>query len=787
MQWTNEQVQIIEHGTGHAKVMAVAGSGKSEVLAERAVRLLKGGTSAKKMLIVMFNTAAAKDFSKRLTHKLQGSRYAAPEVKTFHALSLSLCTYLAKQGYIPNWQLDSRGWVESKLAAQALSLITGRKPTNEDVEALVDFIGLVKSDIVSADDKHEDAMEITGKPIPPHYIEAYERFEELRAEQGLRFFSDLTRDAVLALMADSAMADEVSDKLDHILIDEYQDISEVQQALMTILAGTRASVMAIGDVDQCIYEWRGAKPEYLQSLFDVDFPNPVVYSLSYTFRYGHKLSLVASHVIRNNSNRDGQFCISHDTTPNTDIQALSYKLDHEHPAITAIKEWHDSGRLLSEVAILVRLYGMSAAIELGLLKNKIPYIGSEKHTVFGRKEVKMIAGYVQLAANRVNASHMTFESAVDHVAATMGYPSLGITNQQVRVVAEVIVRAGVNAPAGVSAALAGKNYPAWVEKKMQQRAKLISEASAMGPATPASAVYKHIEKQLNLKAVITKEAQSIEAAHDQIAVCEGLRDFFGSKSASEAAQELSELAGASLTSQGGIGRDAVTITSIHRAKGLEFPLVILPELREGGFPTGQSKGSQAIEAERRLFYVGVTRAKEKLILIHPEDEGLQWQSAIGAAQPEQGIKPIASRFLYEANISASSKVGAEIYGETTGKKVSVVESAVLKAYLAAVQHPDCIELVSDPIRQDRPVCGPNAPCAAKKGMRVRHEAHGKGVITQVSEVGQRTSINVLFAGKKERIIIASKDYLYEDDGLVVKSKPTALTPSGAPVSVFFRT
>ena len=117
----------------------------------------------------------------------------------------------------------------------------------------------------------------------------------------------------MAMLADDELAAWVADRVEHIIVDEYQDINEAQQQLLKILAGKRARVMVVGDVDQCIYEWRGARPEYITSRFQLDFPKPDNYQLSYTFRYGHQLSLAANHLIAGNRKRDQKLCISHET------------------------------------------------------------------------------------------------------------------------------------------------------------------------------------------------------------------------------------------------------------------------------------------------------------------------------------------------------------------------------------------------------------------------------------------------------------------------------------------
>ena len=187
------------------------------------------------------------------------------------------------------------------------------------------------------------------------------------------------------MLADSELAAWVTDRVDHIIVDEYQDINESQQQLLKILAGSRAKVMVVGDVDQCIYEWRGARPEYITTRFQLDFPNPENYQLSYTFRYGHQLSLAANHLIAGNKKRDRKLCISHETNPKTIITCLEEQ--KKHPAISVLSEWREKNRSLRDAVVLVRLFAQSVPVELALLEAGIPYRLEGNAQVFDCSEV----------------------------------------------------------------------------------------------------------------------------------------------------------------------------------------------------------------------------------------------------------------------------------------------------------------------------------------------------------------------------------------------------------------
>jgi DNA helicase-2/ATP-dependent DNA helicase PcrA len=147
-------------------------------------------------------------------------------------------------------------------------------------------------------------------------------------------------------------------------------------------------------VDQCIYEWRGARPEYITTRFQVDFPNPENYQLSYTFRYGHQLSLAANHLISGNRKRDQKLCISHQTTPKTTITCLEEQ--KKHPVVPVLSRWCEQGRSLREAVVLVRLFAQSVPVELALLEAGIPYRLEGNAQVFDCPEVLALTGYLKL-------------------------------------------------------------------------------------------------------------------------------------------------------------------------------------------------------------------------------------------------------------------------------------------------------------------------------------------------------------------------------------------------------
>lgn len=753
MPWTNEQSSIIEHETGHAKVSAVAGSGKTATLVERVARLLENGVHPFRILIVMFNASARDSFEKRLSLRLESSRVMVPEVKTFHSLGKKICGELESSGHIPPRRLETNELTETQMARQALENLGGGYTEKDEVESFMEFINLVKSDVISADDKFPEIEDIAGDTMPDYFIEAFEEFEDIREGKRVRFFSDLIRDPVLRMMEDEMLGRCMGGKYDHILVDEYQDINEVQQLMISTLAGTSASVMVVGDVDQCIYEWRGAKPDYIRTLFDADFEDATNYSLSYTFRYGHKVSLLANHLISENQGRDNKLCLSHDSTPATDIALASTEFGYD-VVIDEIKDWVAKGGCYSDVGVLVRLYGMSIPIELALLRAQIPYRLEGNYSVFFRKEARMLIGYLRLAGGVLRDKSLEGPSAHDFVTAMLTTPSLGLSDRVIDRLTALVVDAGDSAEDAIASVLRFEGEQDWKSRKLIKKGRVFDEVEKRGPTAKADDVIEFVIKELRLFDAMKRQSLRAETGQDKIAICQSLQEFVGGKTVYEAISELESLMVQESVVANDKDSNVVEITSIHKAKGLEWPLVILPGMKEGSFPSSTAIGNMPrIEAERRLCYVGMTRTMNKLLVLHPEDTDLSNFTENGMKGPRlESAPPIASRFLYESNFNFSRSLG-----ECIEKKSGATEAVDIETgneYIEALGLSIEIGKRPTPKLTGGLVCGPKTPCRAESGMRVFHQQFGEGTVQGVMPRAKTFNIDVNFDRAGKRLIVA---------------------------------
>ena len=746
MQLTREQQQIINHSGGHVRVSAVAGSGKTTTMVSRVQHLLAQGVAPEKLLILMFNRSARDSFAEKL-EKIPGSpqQKQIPEVRTFHSLGLRLIESFSRKGYLPHRTLQTEEFRMEKLAKETVRLIIDQGEGNEEwlskenIENFLTFIELVKSDTkpvgkVFSDLNIEDRFD--------YFIHGFKLFERQRKAANIRFYSDLIYEPVMAMLNNEEITKWVGDRVDHIIVDEYQDINEVQQQLLRFIAGQRGSVMVVGDVDQCIYEWRGAKPEYINSRFAHDFPKSTDYTLSYTFRYGHRLSLAANHLISNNRLRDRKMCLSFAATPDSEIRCLEE--GSHHPILPILAEWKQEGHRLTECAVLVRLYAMTVPIELVLLEQGIPYTIEGHESVFECREIMALRGFLKLCEGSLGLGDL------QTIEAMLGNPHLGVQRDKISEIARLIARAPSSSPGHITSAI-GRNTPYFLQEQLQERAEAWGEIIKLPSTRKAHEILQRIIETTDLFSFFYRISTRRATAVNRVKTCVAFLHFAKRMDMQIPAflRKVDELQEAGSTP----ATEKLLITSIHRAKGLEWPLVIVPGLEEGIFPLLEDKQSpfDNLEDERRLFYVAMTRAINRVVFTHPHDAVFSRQKEAGktvfVAQPDRDPPP-ASRFLYESNLRVSELLGEAIYAEdrTISTRLKPKNPSIANSYLKKIASPvPLFETAS-------PLAGYYSINDLGEGVMVRSPFFGNGVVTRVLD-RNAGKVRVLFDDHGEKVLV----------------------------------
>lgn len=643
---THEQQAVITHQQGHARVRAVAGSGKTTTLVERVIYLLRQGAPAKRILVVMYNRAAREDFIGKLQRRASEIRtnediqLQLPDVRTFHSLGHRLTKTFCSWGLLKPRQLQQEEWMVDRLTRQALTQLAEQQGQElqawleEDaLDAFKSFCTLVKSGLSDAKDVFE-TLDTTA--TQKHFPHAFEKLEEILTDQRLMFFDDLLWRPLKVLAKQPEFLQRLQGFLDYLIVDEYQDINEVQQAMLKALAG-EAQVMVVGDVDQCIYEWRGARPEYMLRRFQQDFKQVQDYPLTHTFRFGHSLALAANQAITHNRERPPQITLAAEKSSPTFLQqgqGSTWLLEQ-------LATWQGQNPQ-GKAAILVRSWSQSLDVQLELLKSHQPFqLARQEHFIFNRPQIRGLLAYARLALNSQVGIEINYQhpDAQQDFYQLLSFPTLYLTEQE----RQGLLQGRIQNDSALMAAI--DRLPQGKRNRVNKRLELLQRLAKHAKQLKPVGFIQLTLRETDALEKIRKTAPSKESGDEALRLIEGLRRYAEKSTTNDLGEwinelELARLEGAA-SQASSANADQLVILTVHAAKGLEWDWVGVYGLNEGDFPytSGFSRLTPAEEeAERRLFYVAITRAKHWLVL----------------ARSENSTQP--SRFLEEAALHDANKL-----------------------------------------------------------------------------------------------------------------------------------
>ncbi len=742
MSSTKQQLDVIYHRLGNALVRAVAGSGKTTTLVNHIISLIKEGMNPSRIFVIVFNDSASKDFTSKLRKK---NVLILPKVRTFHSIGKRIYDNLVVKGFLPYFELDDSEYKAERLAIQSLLNIykTIRKddyPDKDEIENFISFIDLIKADLKLPEHVFEDHK---FSPDRKYYISAYHLFERERKKLKFRTFSDLIHTPVHFFIENPDILNDFKGFIDLLLLDEVQDINEISFRLMKQIATEKTRWLLVGDEDQCIYEWRGAKPEYITHKFKEELFPLKEYKMTKTFRYGHELSLAANNLITNNVNRTNKICVS-GKEDKTQIFINQYESDIDvgYEICNIIKSNH-SGNELRDFAILIRLYSYSIPIELAMLEAEIPYFVKDRGSLFKVKEIVAFATYLELIAGTLFG--LSDELLLVKLNALVSTPFCGI---KIRLKLEQISLFREN-PISLSEFVLGHDNPKlskFKRNKLQQIAYCFRYALTKGSqfsAANALKFYLHTTELLKTYEIFLAKQEDVD---NKVFLVKSFIMYLDKKDVTplQAIKLLKHLEDTQLR-YAEQSEDAIIISSIHKAKGLEWKNVIIPSLEERKFPYYCDKKKSDIESERRLFYVAATRAEDKLFLLSPRDDEFLYH--IKNNKSLIPLKPVTSRFLYELKVSDAICNAIKIYD----KKPLDTNNELLRAYEKEIDNKQMTDNESvaydiSKIDQKYPSTTPYHAEEINQGMEIYHLKHKLGHI--LSKKGNIVIVNFFIAGVK---------------------------------------
>ena len=599
-----EQQQAVQHTEGPLLILAGAGSGKTKVLTVRIAHLLAQGVNPYEILAITFTNKAAKEMKSRV-EGLVGDVANRIWLSTFHSfcakfLRFELDNFL---GYNSNFTIydtsDSQAVI--KAALKALNLDDKYYP----VGAMLGAISDAKNKLLFASDFRKQAKDFYQQKVADVY-EYYER--ELRKNNALDF-DDLLLVAVKLLQSNEAVLDKYSKRFRYVMIDEYQDTNHAQYLLAKLLASHWKNIAVVGDADQSIYAWRGADIQNILD-FEKDYPNCTSIKLEQNYRSTKIILDAANAVIENNEGRPKKNLWT-DKTEGAKIQHFTAQSEHEEAAFIGdtIAKKHDiHGVPYGDMAILYRTNAQSRVLEEALIKRALPYtmVGGTKF--YDRKEIKDVLAYLRVLYNPfddlsllriINVPKRSIGATT--VAKLQDYArangtSLFMTLTQLHLVdsikgktKEKLEEFGILIFTLV-AEMEDRTVLDILESILDRTGYLAQLEESTDPQDQARA--ENIGELLSVAKDFqdTNPSGTVEDFLEQVALVNDVDSF---------EQEESK----------------VTLMTLHAAKGLEFPIVFLGGLEEGLFPHSRTlMNPEEIEEERRLAYVGITRAEKELYI-----------------------------------------------------------------------------------------------------------------------------------------------------------------------------
>lgn len=659
----DEQRNAVANPAQHLLVLAGAGSGKTRVLVHRIAWLLEAEQASPfSILAVTFTNKAAREMRGRI-ESLMGHSFAGMWVGTFHGLAHRLLrSHWQEAGLVEDFQiLDGDDQLRLvKRINRSLKIDEDKWPAKQCQW----YINSQKDEgLRSANIEHfEDDYTMT-------MLRVYKAYEEACDRGGMIDFGEILLRAHELWLKNPQVLEHYQRRFKHILVDEFQDTNSIQYAWLRVLAGTQNQLMVVGDDDQSIYGWRGAKIENIQQ-FNVDFSDADTVRLEQNYRSTSTILKAANKLISNNQNRLGKNL----WTEGGDGEQISVyeafnEQDEARFIVDRVQDWFNNGNQRSDAAILYRSNAQSRELEDALLRMGMPYRIYGGHRFYERLEIKNALAYLRLVINRND------DTAVERV---INVPTRGIggrTIEQIRSVAR------------------DENCSLWQacckcvdETLMTSRAsnavlaflKLIDQLSSDCSELELAEKAEHIVTHTGLIQHHEKEGGEkararIENLEELVTAASNFDDpdideDFDLKSNTFLAAFLDQAALDAGETQADESEDAVQLMTLHSAKGLEFQLVFLAGMEEGLFPHKMSIDNLAgLEEERRLAYVGITRAKTKLYLSHAESRRLHGD--VNLCRPSRFINEIPNELLDE--IRMKSSVSRPSFGNTRiGNKVA---------------------------------------------------------------------------------------------------------------------
>ena len=613
-----EQIKAVKHINGPMLVLAGAGSGKTKVLTSRIAYLISEGVSPENILAITFTNKAAKEMKDRV-YKLIGYDAKSIQISTFHSLGLRII----KENY------SRLGYQNNFIILDSDDTLTVIKKIMKDLNLNPKFYNAreIRNKISSAKNELMDPEKYSKVEFDANIIEVYRKYNKKLLIGNSVDFDDLLTLPIKLFKANPEILKYYQDKYQYVLIDEYQDTNEAQYIFSKMLCNNHKNIFVVGDNDQAIYAFRGANYKNILN-FEKDYPDAKVILLEENYRSTQNILDAANSVIKHNKMRkDKNLWCNNDV--GSKVKYIKTDTDKEECAYVSekIKELHNNNVNYEDIAILYRTNAQSRLIEEEMLKNGIPYRVVGSFYFYNRKEIKDLLCYLRLINNPADDVSLL---------RVINTPKRGIGDKTIEALTNIATEKGIPLFEAISSGreLTFKNMILDMQKECENltltgMVDLVLEKSGIKKEYTED---KSLESEIRLENL--EEFKSITKSYEEEYGVISLPDF------------LNEVTIVSDISEHQESNNRVSLMTIHAVKGLEFDNVFITGMEEGIFPHYNSinEGTiAAIEEERRLCYVAITRAKKNLWLLNARKRMLFGNTQIN--MPSRFMDEIDSKYL----------------------------------------------------------------------------------------------------------------------------------------------
>lgn len=735
----DKQAEAVLTTEGPLLVMAGAGSGKTRVLTHRVAYLIEEqGVNPWNILAITFTNKAAREMQERVG-KLLGESARDIWVSTFHALCVRILRRdIDKLGY--NRAFTIADTSEQRTLMKRICSELNVDTKKYDPRAILSAISNAKNAMQTATD-YAALNSHANNPLNQIVDKAYVLYQkELENSQALDF-DDLIMKTIELFEKDPETLEYYQNKFHYIHVDEYQDTNDAQYQLVTLLAAKYKNLCVVGDADQSIYGWRGANMNNILN-FERDYPEAHTVMLEQNYRSTQTILKAANEVIANNLVRKEKNLW---TENGTGDKISYYRAQNEHDesqfVVSKIQaEISEHGYHYNDFAVLYRTNAQSRMIEETFMKSTVPYTMVGGHKFYDRKEIRDILAYLTLIVNPRDA--MSFERVVNTPKRGIGPGSVDKLRQFANENGWSLLEAAQNVTLAnaISARIRAK-----IEDFGRLMADLTKEADYLTITELTDEILTKSGYLQMLKAENDLQAQTRQENLEEFkSVTQEYDQKHGEDEGDNRQKLMNFLSDLALVSdQDDVDEEApkVTLMTLHAAKGLEFPVIFLVGMEEGIFPLYRSLSNEKeLEEERRLAYVGITRAKRKLYLTNAYSRMLYGR--VQRNQPSQFVEEINDDLIKFENADSSSK--AKSMNTPFAKAAAQATTFTAQRRAHGLKHS---------AKQESTGTGADKK-AWKVGDKVQHKKWGQGMVVSVNGSGNDMELDIAFPNEGVKRLLA---------------------------------